>query len=162
MAEPPTVDASPLIILGHGGLLDLLQTMGERILVPRHVEQEVLRPAVVDAAVRALRSLPRLEVVEPGPVPEAVRRQRLDPGEEAVLSWALAHTGTIAIMDDRRGRRAAQALGVQVIGTLGLIQEAKMWQIIPAARPVIEHLLQVTDWYLSDDILAQVLACLGE
>jgi predicted nucleic acid-binding protein len=103
-----------------------------------------------------------LEVVDIGPVTQAITTLVLDRGEEAVLSWALAHPGTVAIMDDRRGRRAAATIGVPVIGTLGLILAAKRRGVIGSARPVVEHLLRTTDWYLSASFREQALARVGE
>jgi predicted nucleic acid-binding protein len=41
MAEPPVVNASPLLILARAGRLDLLQLLGDRILVPEAVATEV-------------------------------------------------------------------------------------------------------------------------
>lgn len=162
VAEPPAIDASPLIVLAQGGRLDLLQVQAERVYLPRAVEREVLQRGNPDAAVAALRSAPWLVVVDPDPVPVAIRRLRLDAGEEAVLTWALAHPGAVAIIDDRRGRRAARGLGVPVIGILGLIVDAKLRGAIPAARPVVDHLLRTTDWYLSLAIQEQALTRVGE
>jgi len=162
VAEPPVIDSSPLIVLAQGGYLDLLRIAGERILVPVAIEHEVLRSGFKDPAARALSSHDWLLVVQGEPVPASVSRYRLDPGEEAVMAWALTHPGTAASVDDWRGRLAARSLGVLVIGTLGIILEAKLRGIIPAARPVAEHLLQITDWYLSSAILAEVLARVEE
>lgn len=162
MSEPPVVDASPLIVLAQAERFDLLRVAGDRILVPRPVALEVLRPGSPDAAAAAIRSSPWITVVDAGSPPDAVRQQRLDPGEEAVLTWALAHPGTAAIIDDRRGRRAAAALGIPVIGLLGIILDAKRVGMIPAARPVVEHLLTTTDWYISAELVERVLARVGE
>ncbi len=162
MSEPPVANASPLIVLAQAGRFDLLRVAGERIIVPRAVEQEILRPGLSDAAVTAIRSSPWVAIVDAGSPPDAVRGQILDSGEAGVLTWALAHPGTVAIMDDRRGRRAAAALGVPVIGLLGIILDAKRVGMIPAARPVVEHLLRTTDWYVSVDLVERVLMRVGE
>ena len=162
MAEPPVADASPLIVLAQGGRLDLLRAAGEPVVVPDTVEREVLRRGAADAAAQAIRSLPWLQVVDPGPVPDVVRTWRLDAGEEAVLTWELAQPGAIAVMDDRRGRRAARALGIPVIGVLGLIVDAKLRGLVPAARTVVEHLLLTTDWRVSPSIVDGLLATIGE
>jgi predicted nucleic acid-binding protein len=130
--------------------------------VPRPVEREVLRRGMSDAAVEAIRTLTWLNVVDPGPVPDHVRQLRLDVGEEAVLTWALTHPGALAIMDDRRGRRAAHSLGAPVVGVLGLILEAKLRGSIPDARSVVDHLLATTDWYLGHTVIEQALNQIGE
>ncbi len=55
VAEPPVVNASPLIVLAKAGLLDLLKLAGERVLVPEVVADEV-RAYRDDAGSRALES----------------------------------------------------------------------------------------------------------
>jgi predicted nucleic acid-binding protein len=162
VSEPPVSDASPLIILAQGGRLDLFQVFGGSVLIPRTLEREILRSGAVDAAVEAVRSLDWLEIVDPGPAPDALLRYRLGAGEEAVLTWALAHPGAVAIIDERRARQVARTLGVPVIGTLGIITDARVRGLIPAVRPVIDHLLRATDWYLSPRVLQDVLARVGE
>ena len=162
MSEPPVSDASPLIILAQGGRLDLFQVFGGPVLIPRAVEQEILRSGAVDAATEAVRLLDWLKVVDPEPASDAILRYRLGAGEEAVLAWALAHPGSVAIIDERRARQVARALGVPVIGTLGIIADAKLRGLIPVMRPVVDHLLHTTDWYLSPHVLRDVLARVGE
>jgi predicted nucleic acid-binding protein len=162
VAEPPAVDASPLIVLAQGGYLELLRIAGDRVMVPRPVADEILRGDVADAAVQALTVTSWLEMVEIGPAPDALRAFGLDRGEEAVLAWALAHSGALAIIDDMDGRRAARTLGIPFVGTLGLVVEAKLRGVIPAARPVIDHLLRRTSWYLSERERERALRRVGE
>jgi predicted nucleic acid-binding protein len=47
----------------------------------------------------------------------------LGAGESAVLSFA-ATQGALAIFDDREAGRAAHALGVPAVGTLGIVLHA--------------------------------------
>ena len=161
VAEAPVVDASPFIVLAQGSRLDLLRLAGEQIVMTRPVEQEVRR-GPGDATVAALDSAAWIRVVESGPAPAELQEHRRDPGEAAVVTWALAHPGAIALLDDRRGRRAARTLGIPVLGTLGLVLDAKRRGAIPAARPVIEQLLRATGWYLSPAVIETALTRVGE
>ena len=162
VAEPPVIDASPFIVLALGGRLDFLQFLEDRIVLPRQVEREVLGHDITDAAVEALRTQSWIEIVDVGGPPPTLRRYRLDAGEEAVVTWALSHPTTVAVIDDQRGRRVAQELGIPVIGTLGLVVEARVRGIVPAVRPVVEQLLATTGWYLSPTLLNAALARVGE
>ncbi len=55
---------------------------------------------------------------------------RLGAGERAVIAYALARGGLIVGLDDRRARVAAEALGVRVIGTIGVLLRAKTRAIL--------------------------------
>ena len=161
MAERPVVNASPLIFLSKGNLLDLLKLAGEEVVVPAAVAGEIRKRGATDPTVQALAGTSWLVVVETPPVPALIQSWDLGPGESAVLAWAYAHPGTEAIVDDLAGRRCAAALGIPVRGTLGLVLTAKRRGIIPAARPVLEK-LRHSGMYLSDRVLNQALALVGE
>jgi uncharacterized protein len=44
------------------------------------------------------------------------------------------------ILDDRPARRLAEALGIPVIGTLGVITVSKRRGLLPAVRPYLDSL----------------------
>jgi predicted nucleic acid-binding protein len=125
------------------------------------VAQEIQRRGPKDPAVQALAQTPWLVIVDPGAAPAMVQGYRLGPGETEVLTWAVTHPGTAAVVDERVGRRCANALGIPCLGTVRLVIAARQQGIIPAARPVLEQLRQ-TGMYLSDRVLNQALAQVGE
>ena len=104
MIEPPVVNSSPIIALSRAESLHLLQVASERLLVPMEVVAEIRSYGPEDPAVRALTQTAWLETVETPPPPEALLGSNLGAGETAVLTWALAHPGTRAIIDDRQAR----------------------------------------------------------
>lgn len=161
MAEPPVINASPLIVLTRGGHPEVLRAAGERIVVPLPVATEIQQRGPDDPTAQFLAEAGWLEVLPAGPLPEQVAALRLDSGESAVLAWALAHPGAEAILDDLRARRAADRLGIPVRGTVGLIIVAKDLGIIPRVRPVIEDIRRA-GLYLSDHVIEQALARAGE
>jgi predicted nucleic acid-binding protein len=115
---------------------------------------------LADGAACPLEDNPWLLVTEV-PVPPLIQAWDLGPGESAVLAWALAHPGALAVLDDLAARRCAAVLGVPVRGTLGLVILAKQRGLIPAARPVVEALRR-GGLYLSDTVLNAALALVGE
>jgi len=159
MTDSPVVNASPLIVLSRAGRLDLLHHFSARVVVPVAVAAEVA--AHSDEAARALASEAWLQQVPGGPVPDAISAWDLGAGESAVLAWALAHPGTVAVLDDYAARECAEVLGVPVRGTLGLVLAAKARGHVVAARPVIEE-LQRAGLYLSAGLVERVLSLVDE
>ena len=73
MAEPPVLNASPLIYLARGGLLDLLRVAGESLVVPQIVADEILRRGRDDPAAAALSATPWLHIVPSPPIPASIQ-----------------------------------------------------------------------------------------
>lgn len=92
-------------------------------------------------------------------------RERSPVSEAPVVNASpliyLAHSGLIAIIDDRAGRRCAEFLGIPFIGTLGIVLRAKRLGHIDSARPLVRR-LQEAGMYLSDRILEPALKLAGE
>lgn len=84
--------------------------------------QEIDAGPVHDSARRALNT-GRLGTPVPVEPLATVLEWGLGAGETAVLSLAITQ-GALAILDDREARRADQALGVPVVGTLGSVLHA--------------------------------------
>jgi predicted nucleic acid-binding protein len=161
VAEPPAVDASPLIFLSRAGLLDLLQLVSPEIVVPRPVASELARRGAEDPAARALSATGWLQIVEPPPASPRIQAWDLGPGESSVLAWCFARPGTEAIIDDLAGRRCASTLHIPVRGTLGLVLLGRRRGKLPAARPILESMRRA-GMYLSDRVLDRALETVGE
>ncbi len=114
-----------------------------------------------DAGARALTSVSWLTVVPSVPVPSVIQAWDLGDGESAVLAWAHSHPGSTAIIDDAAARRCADTLNIPLRGTLGLSLLAKQRGVVALARPVVEQ-LRAAGLYLSDEIIIQALALVGE
>ena len=112
-------------------------------------------------SVQALAQATWLATVDPDAIPPAVTAFGLGDGESAVLAYALANPGSVAILDDRAARHAAASLGILHQGTLALVIQAKLFGLVPAARPILEQLRQ-DGMYLSDQLMNQALAQIGE
>ena len=161
MAEPAVVNASPLIFLSRAGLIDLLKVASAEIIVPEIVAAEINVRGKNDPAAQAIANTAWLTVTQTPPVPPAIQAWGLGPGESAVLTWAQAHVGSEAIIDDLAGRRCAAAFNIPVRGTLGLVLVAKQRGRIASARQVLEQLRQ-SGMYLSNQVMNDALALIGE
>lgn len=155
------MNASPLILLTHVGLLDVLHEPGVPAVVPDVVVGEIGAHGANDPAVLAVQAAPWLNVVTAPAIPAEVAAWGLDAGEAAVLAVALGRPGTQAVLDDLAARRCAAALGIPTQGTLGLVLVAKQLGMIPQVRPVLASLRQA-GLYVSDRLIAAVLTQAGE
>jgi predicted nucleic acid-binding protein len=95
------------------------------------------------------------------PIPGVVAAWDLGAGESAVLARAMAHPGTLAIIDDYAARTCAAVLGVPVKGTLGLALLAKQQGRVEEAGPLVEKLRRA-GLYLSDTVTREALKLVGE
>lgn len=161
MPERAVVNASPLIFLAKAGLIHFLQQAAPLVLIPAAVADEISRRGRDDITARTLASASWLTTVEAPAVPPLIQAWDLGPGESAVLAYAQAHPGVVAIIDDGAGRRCAETLGVPLLGTLGLVMIAKKRGLIPAARPVIA-LLKQQGMFLSESTIDRALLLIGE
>ncbi len=153
------INASPLITLFRSGQADLLPRLFKRINVPEAVWSEVVNERR-DAAARGLLSQtwPSREKVMISP---RVQAWNLGGGETAVLSHALMNPPIRAVIDDMDARRCAQALGISLFGTGGILLLAKRRGLLESVNDGLIKLREVGLW-LSDDIIRLIKAQAGE
>jgi predicted nucleic acid-binding protein len=155
------VDSSPLILLAKVGQLSLLRAGVTEVLVPDTVLSEVGARGPADPVFQQIQAAAWLKIVPAPPTPRRVLVWSLGAGESSVLTIALTDPDCEAILDDRDARRSAQALGIGVRGTLGLVILAKQIGSVPSARPVVEQLRR-SGLFLTDDVASRALALVGE
>ncbi len=155
-------DASPLIALsiveGLGWSRALLGEITTTSTVLREIAPGAGRPGE-HAILEAVRKR-RIRVVEDEPMEPAF--EALDAGEATLLRHAVhSHLPCLILIDERAGRRVARELGFAVIGTAGLLIQAKRRGMIAAVRPALERML-ANEFRLSADLVRAVLAEAGE
>ncbi|MCD8351395.1 MAG: DUF3368 domain-containing protein [Planctomycetaceae bacterium] len=138
MTKPIAIDTGPLILLAKADLLPMVAQLPYRFIAPQEVMDELktgddLGYQVVNAPWLDIKPLQ-------SPVPEIIRAT-LDKGEAAVIQLALETDISHVCIDDLRGRRIAKAVGLEVIGILGLLGKAKRQGLIPAVAPLIDKLI---------------------
>ncbi len=161
MTSLAVVNASPLICLTRAGLGNLLQLAGDPVAVPLSVSREILARGSQDVSASFVANTSWLSQIQDPELPSTIVAWDIGAGESAVLAWALAHPGARAIIDDLQGRRCAEAHGIPLRGTVGLILRARRSALIPSAREALERVRQA-GLYLSDRICAEALREVGE
>jgi predicted nucleic acid-binding protein len=150
-------DTSPPLHLARIGRLDLLPAVVGRVTVPRTVWSELVHSGTRLDVVAAIRAADWMDVV-PDP---AMRDLGLDRGETAAILLAEELHADALLIEERRGRAAAMARGLSVIGTLGIVAGAKRLGAIRQVAPVVTA-LQGDGFWLSDALVAEFLRGLGE
>jgi len=91
----------------------------------------------------------------------ALLEEFVDKGEAEAIVKALELNADLLLVDDRDARGLAKRLGLQVMGTLGVLALAKYKGLIPEAKPIVDELLKKGFW-ISRRILEEFLRELGE
>jgi predicted nucleic acid-binding protein len=158
MTERLVVDTGPLVVLARAELLHVVESLLLDIVCPVEVQRELL----AGAATGCLRTLPTwLTVLELSAPLHPIANASLDAGEAAVIQLALEREISRVCLDDRKGRRAARAVGLQVTGSLGLLARAKVLGLVPEVRPLVMRLVQAGGYY-HEDLVRRLLEGLGE
>jgi predicted nucleic acid-binding protein len=152
-SAPVISNASPLIALEQIGHLDLLKGLFSAVLIPPAVVREVA-PTVTLPAWISERALTQ-------PIGPQLLHTSLGPGESETICLALEIGAQWIILDERPARRLAQALGLPVIGTLGVLLASKRRGLLPAVQPCMDALVNF-GFRLSPDLYDLVLADAGE
>lgn len=160
MAETWVVNASPLILLARIGQLVWLEQLVPAVWVPDTVIREVDagKPKDVSANVATGWAIPRR--LADIPLPGSVLLWDLGPGESQVIAHALQRKGR-AVLDDAAARRCAQAHGVAIVGSIGVVLRAKNAGLIAQAKPWLEQLQEV-GLFADHRLIAMALATVGE
>ena len=90
----------------------------------------------------------------------AALRLIIDPGESEAIALAYERKLRL-IIDDLKGRQAAQQLGIPVTGTVGLIVKARQTGVIAAVRPLLDD-LDAHQFRISSALRNEALRLVGE
>ena len=136
-------DAAPVIAFARVGRLALLRQIVEELVVP---------DAVYDDVVVKGRGKPGADEVARGTwIRRAVIRNRdavanfppvLGAGEREAIVLAEEQNATL-LTDDQRAREAAEERGLEVVGVLWVLGEAKRRGCVTEVRPLIDELLAI-------------------
>jgi predicted nucleic acid-binding protein len=140
--------------------LDLIERLAPAVEVPETVICEVRGGIRWDRSATAGVVWAERFCVPDRPLPVTVECWNLDPGESQVISQCL-HGKRWAVLDDQAARRCVRSLGLLMIGSLGIVLRAKEQGIIPAARSVLQSLVEA-GMFAAEDLLERTLAAIGE
>lgn len=130
MAKQALPDTSCLILFRKIGQLELLYKVYGRLTITPEVSKEFQRSLPDWIHVKSLSNTEEFETY----------RKVVDYGEASLILLAMEMDSPLLIIDDKRGRKMAQALNIELTGTLGTLLRAKKQNLIPAVKPLLKDL----------------------
>jgi predicted nucleic acid-binding protein len=128
-------DTGPLQYLLLIGEIDVLPKLYGGITAPTAVHGGLLHP-LAPAAVRNWAAAPAWLTIVPAPTSEDPQLQQLDAGEAAAIALALALPADLVLMDERASVAMARARALNVIGTIGVRDQAARAGLIDITEAV--------------------------
>lgn len=144
-------DTSCLILLDKIGELHLLNKLYGRIVVTPEIVKEFGK------------KLPEWFDVK-SPVNKTYQRileASLDLGEASAIALAIEEKDSLLIVDELKGRKFAEQLGLNFTGTLGILIRAKQRGILSSIKPALQKIKQ-TNFRLSKELEQRILVSVGE
>jgi predicted nucleic acid-binding protein len=158
MAPSVVCNTGPILALAHIHQHNLLRHLFGTIVIPPAVRAEIhdeISVAAVNTAewisVQAVQDALAVQLL----------REDLDAGECEAIVLAKELSADLVLIDERAATRRARAVGLTVMGTLGVLLLGKQTGHIPAIKPLMDQLRSL-DFHISTDPYGHVLAAAGE
>ncbi len=153
-------DSSPLISLATIDKLELLEDYFDEVYVPYAVYKEV---STYDKpfSEKLKKYLENRVLNVENQYMVSVLNERIDLGEAEAITLAFEKKADFIILDDLKARKTAIRNGLNVIGTLGLLLEAKKEGKITNLKELIKTFTD-NDIRLSEQLIKNILIEAGE
>ena len=149
-------DTGPIIGLAKIGQIFLLKKLATEVLIAPFVQKELYgrigaESELIDQALDDFIQVARPKNLENESY-ETIKP--LDEGERQSICLAATYKkNALLLIDDRAGRQAADDLGINKTGLVGILILAKQKGYIDNISSLLQHLRR-TGYWLSDDLLA--------
>ena len=155
-------DTSPIRALHHLGLLPLCQQLYGRVMIPEAVRRELLQGNAKCPSIDIV-SMGAFETRNPQFSPASHHiPSDLDPGESEAIALALELRADLLLIDERKGHFAAQQLGLQSIGVLGVLLEGKRRGLVPMVLPLVDQLGKGLGFFVTATLRQHLAQLAGE
>ncbi|WPD22512.1 MAG: DUF3368 domain-containing protein [Candidatus Electrothrix scaldis] len=152
-------DASPLIALACCDCLHILEKLFGEVKVSATVYEEVTIKNRSGSA-QLLKYL-QGKVVDDEPTTLVIEGGSLDRGELSSMILYKKIGADFLLIDEKLGRKIAKLNNIKVIGSLGVLIEAKKKGIVPSIKPHVE-ILRASSIYFSSALLDHALKMANE
>ena len=154
-------DTTPLIVLSRLDILDDIAGLLGALYVSSGVVEECTANKKLPGAVKIASALERnIVTVSDNFDSKIVENLNLDRGESEAIALALAYQCPLLI-DERKGRRIAMEMGLDILGTGTALVIAKNHGIIDSVDPLLRQLDEM-GIYISAKVKSQILSMAEE
>jgi predicted nucleic acid-binding protein len=154
-------DTGPIIAFARIGRLDLLQQVVNELAIPEAVYEEiVIKGKGRGGATEVEQSTWIHQKAVTDRTALAFLPTDLHLGEREAILLA-QEFGAQLLIDERRGRKSAMERGLEIIGTLRILAEAKRQSIVDRVKPVLEALV-ASGYRIDEELTTTFLKEMGE
>ncbi len=157
-------DTTPIIALIKINRIDLLEKLFDEVLIPEAVFDELTTNSLFaneTAIVKSSTFLKKTSVQNKKSLQILQAASGLDDGESQAIILADELKSDALIIDEKKGRKVAQQLGITITGTIGILIQAHNEGMI-SSDEIKQYLEQLknSNIRLSDSLIQQALAML--
>ncbi len=150
-------DTTPLISLMKVSKLDVLKSLFGKVIIPDAVYKELTDNERFSEEAELIRNCDFIEIIAVNDRLSVVSLQLksgLDIGETEAIICAEENKADTILMDEAAGRRTAKSLGLNIMGTIGILLSAYEDSVL-SAEEVREALnkLRMSNRHISENLL---------
>ena len=154
-------DTGPLLSFARADCLDLLQQVVSEVIIPEAVYEEIVVQGAGKPGAHDVQHASWIirDHVQDRSLVDALPG-KLHQGEREALALAKELNGVL-LVDEYTVRQEARRLGIDHMGSLRLLKEAKARSLIPAIKPILEE-LTAAGMYISETLYEAFLNDMDE
>ena len=154
-------NTTPIQYLFQIGKLGLLGDLYGTVVVPTAVIREIEKGRSEGVYLPEIGTFPFLQVHSPRQDGLLARLSDLGAGEVEAILLAAEVPNSIVLLDDKAARIRAKLIGLEVLGTLGVLARAKRQNLVPAVAPLVDQ-MRAKGFHASDALIRAILLGVGE
>lgn len=156
-------DTSPFIALLNINKIEILHTLYGKIIIPNAVREELFRNEFNQKSILELLGKDYVQVFN---LTDRILYhsliQYLDAGESEAIALAVELNADLLLIDEKKGRIEAEKQSLKVIGTLGILIDAKRKGLISNLSDTIEELKSKIGFRLHPSLILKAKLLVGE